>query len=311
MNAYIRTREVRKSWPSRLARTARNGWLFALLASVSACGGGGSASEPAISTSSVASVDNGGASASVALVPSDPAALPSDQEIADRIYQGRDRTPSDFYQESLLPAPSGYTTTHIKNTMIAQVMPAAGAPVYELCTDDWNEALAWSEEAAQRMPRYANLTETNANKRYFEFVRARPAPSDWLERQRVFRCSYLERSTADLRTLDGPGGSLNRASPAAADVKELAEYLWQFTYYNNYGNAVLASNGDATDETLEHALIIATLVRASTPDACDRIDIFRWIHSVDVGTGTITRRVEPIREISARESGGFAMLCSA
>jgi len=104
---------------------------------------------------------------------------------------------------------------------------------------------------------------------------------------------------------------LNRPSPTAADVKELAEYLWQFTWYNNYGNAVLASSSLTANGTLEHTLIIASLVRASTSEACDRIDIVRWIHSVDAVTGAITRRLEPVRSVYARESAGSSTLCGA
>ncbi|MGE3828674.1 MAG: hypothetical protein AB7G76_13590 [Steroidobacteraceae bacterium] len=298
---------------SRRAAAYRLTWLallIALMAQIGACGGGGSA-EPS------AAVDGSGTGAgAVATDPSPEAsapgagAIPGDQEIADRIYQGRDRTPPGFYQESVLPITGSYTTTHIKNTMIAPIGPAAAdARAYELCTDDWSEALAWSEEVAARMPAYAPLTETNANDRFYEFVRERPGPEQWLERQRVFRCSYLDRSTADLRILDGPGGTLNGPVRTAAVVKELAEYLWQFTVYNNYGNAVLASSGVVTGESVEHTLTLATLVRASTAEACDRIEIVRWVHAVQGATGVIARRLEAVRTIHARDSGSFAILC--
>jgi hypothetical protein len=285
--------------------------LVVLFASLGACGGGAAGPAPNVSGDSASSTHSGQNSGAIA-APIESPALPSDQEIADRLYQGRDRTPADFYQESVLPSPTSYSTTHIRNTMVASARSAApGAEVYELCTDDWNEALAWSEEAARNMPVYADLTETNTNERFFEFVRARPQANWPPERQRVFRCSYLDRSTADLRTFEGPGGALHRTSPTAADVKELAEYLWQFTLYNNFGNAVLASSGRAANGAVEHALTIATLVRSATPGTCDRIELVRWIHSVDAGTGVITRHLEPVRHIYARESGGLATLCSA
>ncbi len=312
MSVFKRTEDDRQSTQPGLSRLAGCGWVLVLLASVTACGGGGSGSESPVAATALISGGDNSSATSANNSPAELPALPNDQEIADRIYQGRDRTPADFYQESVLPSPTSFSTTHIKNTMVASAPPAVpSANVYELCTDDWNQAMAWSEEAAQQMPVYADLTETNGNDRFFEFVRARPDPKWPLERQRVFRCSYLDRSTADLRTYEGPGGTLNRPSPSAADVKELAEYLWQFTWYNNYGNAVLASSSLTANGSLEHTLIIASLVRASTSEACDRIDIVRWIHSVDAVTGAITRRLEPVRSIYARESAGSSTLCSA
>lgn len=203
------------------------------------------------------------------------------------------------------------TTSHLKSTH----MDAAGAVStatagYELSTDDWNQALEWSEQAT-RMASYGDLVATNAEPRFFEFVRVPRATRTVLVRQRVFKCAYLDRGAADMQSLSGEGGQLNRQPLTLVDVRELAEYLWHFTLYNNFGSAVLVSSGDSPGGALAHALTIENLERASSPATCDRIDVLRWTHTVDPATGAITRTLATLASLYARESDGLATLCAA
>src|SRR5688572_2156271 len=84
----------------------------------------------------------------------------SDQEIARLVYSGTPRTPEGFDLEPDTGA-SYTSTTHLKN----------GDSRYELCTDDWSQALAWEEGAASQQPDAPDLVATNAEARYFEFIR--------------------------------------------------------------------------------------------------------------------------------------------
>jgi hypothetical protein len=89
-------------------------------------GGGAGGSAPSVAASSAAIGDRDGSSTtSVNASTTESPALPSDQEIADRIYQGRDRTPTDFYQEPVLPWPTSFSTTHIQNSVVGFAAPAA------------------------------------------------------------------------------------------------------------------------------------------------------------------------------------------
>jgi hypothetical protein len=115
----------------------------------------------------------------------------TDQEIAGLIYSDSDRTPSGFYAELAEPPPAGVTeviTLHLKS---------AHPQGYELCTDDWSQALEWSEQITARMSAYADLVATNAVPRFFEFVRVPRRNPTALLRHRVFRCAYLDRITAN------------------------------------------------------------------------------------------------------------------
>jgi hypothetical protein len=264
---------------------------LALSAMLASCGGGGgedAASRPAMA--------------------SERPVEQSDLEIAQLIYEGIPRTPPDFYSD---PMPSGQdhvATLHLKNADVDA--SASASPLYELCTNDWNQALAWSETNAQSAAVYANLVETNDDARYFEFGRVRPGEPQFYVRTRVFKCAYLDRSSADLRVEHGPAGRLNQRPISAQELRTLSEYLWQFTTFNNYGYAVLKSSGATIAGGLSHTLIIGKLVRSGLSAGCDRIDVLGWRHSVDAD-GELQLDVQTLWSFGARESVGVASLCSS
>lgn len=232
----------------------------------------------------------------------------SDLQIAQSIYGGGARTPAGFYSD---PAPSGHTyvsTAHLKNADVDAGATTA-QPLYELCTNDWNQALAWSETSAQAAPQYANLVETNDDARYFEFGRIRTGTPDFYVRSRVFKCAYLDRSAANLRVSAGPAGQLNQRPLTATDLRDLTEYLWQFTTYNNFGHVVLKSSGATNGSGLAHTLYIGSLTRNGLSASCDRVDVITWRHSVD-GNGQLQLDLQTLWSFGARESSGVVQLCS-
>jgi hypothetical protein len=163
----------------------RNQWhLHAMLAStlvLGACGGGGesaSSSQPA----------------TIAPRPVEQ----SDLQIASALYSGTTRVPVDFYAEKAAGAQSTVATTHIKNTDVDRTI-ASTAPEFELCTDDWSQALSWSETSALNAPQYSNLVATNDDVRFFEFGRVKPGSPEVYVQSRVYKCAYLNRSAANLR----------------------------------------------------------------------------------------------------------------
>jgi hypothetical protein len=278
---------------------SHRGVLLAVLTATvatSSCGGGG-----------------GGGSAPVASTP--PPAPPTsvrpveqtNLQIAQTVYAGP-RTPADFFADNH-SANENVATTHLKNSDV-DVTASASAPLYELCTNDWNQALDWSETRAQNSPSYADLVETNDDARYFEFGRARSGDPDFYVRDRVFKCTYVDRSSANLRLEEGAAGLLNMRPLTAEELRTLSEYLWSFTAYNNFGYAVLKSGGAPTAEGLTHTLYIAALQRNGLSATCDRINVLSWRHALNTSTGQLTLDVEPAFSFGARESGGVAETCS-
>lgn len=269
-------------------------WRLAALTAValSACGGGGGGDS---------------APAPAAIAPSRPVTQ-SDLQIAQSVYGSGPRTPAGFYSD---PPPSGHeyvSTMHLKNADI-DAAAVAPQPLYELCADDWNQALEWSELGAQSAPQYADLVETNDDPRYFEFGRVREGDPTFYVRSRVFKCAYLDRAAANLRAAAGPAGQFNQRPLTAAELRNLSEYLWQFTKYNNVGYAVLQSSGASSTTALTHTLYMGSNARGGISTSCDRIDVISWRHTLDTATGSLHVEVATLWSFGAREAAGVVTLC--
>ena len=167
-----------------------------------------------------------------------------DAALAAQLYAGTPRTPAGFLSDPAPPSFSQVATYHLKTRQLDSNAPTQ----HELCTDDWNEALAWSETVAQQAPTYLDLVGNTSTERYYEFDRVPHGDPQRYERMRVFRCGYLDRGGVDL---DAPGdfaGTLNVQPLDAAALGGLAEYLWEFSEYDNVNHAVVSSARAARDD---------------------------------------------------------------
>jgi hypothetical protein len=277
-----------------------------LLALSASCGGGGGGSGGGTGGQSVSTPSSVATPASGA-TPS-RAVDQSDLDIAQSVYGEKARTPTGFYTES---KPSSYqyvSTTQLKNADLDSAM-SESTPLHELCTDDWNQALQWSETSAHLEPTYADLVDTVTDDRFFEFDRVRQGEPQFYMRDRVFRCAYLNRDSVNLRVASGEAGSFNKRPFTTDELKNLSEYLWQFTDYNNFGHAVLKSES-GTGTELTHTLYIANLTRAGISATCDRVDVIAWRHHLDSTTGDLQLEITPLWSFGARQIAGVSELCS-
>jgi hypothetical protein len=247
-----------------------------------------------------------------AAAPQAPAASSSastEQAIAEQLYAGMPRVPAGFYVDTVPAGATGsIATTHLKNTDLGA---ASNAPRYELCTDDMAQAIAWSETRTTSQGGYADLVETNTSNRMWELVRVPRSDVTARLRQRVFKCGYLDRAGSDLGAESGPAGTLKELPVSAAQLRTLAEYLWQFTAFNNADHVVLRSfgSGDAGG-TLTHTIEMARLTRGALAGECDRIDVLRWTHSAEAATGALLRRLDTAQSFRARRDNGVVQLCT-
>ncbi len=226
----------------------------------------------------------------------------ADREIAAALYAGTPRTPLGFAAD---PAPLSFaqvTTYHIKSSQLA----APAATLHEVCSDDLNVALAWSEEVAAQATPPLDLVAVETTPRYFELSRVPRGEPDRYVRMRVLRCTYLDRTGVELSFADGYAGTFNAQPFDAAALRALSEYLWHFSVYNNAGHAVLASEARGTG--LRHALTIASLERAAV-GSCDRVTLRDWTHDATAATGVLTRGVTVVREFGVREEGAMLVGC--
>lgn len=232
-----------------------------------------------------------------------------DVAIAQQVYTGTPRTPADFYTE---PMPVGVTgpvaTLHLKNS---DVTPAANGPRYELCTDDSGQAISWSEMRPSFNGSYADIVDMSSDAQRIEIIRVPRSDSTARLQHRVFRCSYLDRSTTDLDAPSGQAGTANTLPLDAAALKRISEYLWRFTLHNNADHVVLASEARAAPAgQIAHSIEMARLTRAATAGACDTIAILRWTHTADTATGALQRELSELRSFQARRDNlGTVTLC--
>ncbi|HUQ53735.1 MAG TPA: hypothetical protein VM692_16015 [Gammaproteobacteria bacterium] len=231
---------------------------------------------------------------------SSTALAPADEAVALALYAGGPRTPAGFSTDPVPPGYAQVTTYQVKSSQLAT--PAA--TTFELCTDDWSTALAWSEEVAAQANPYLDLVANDTTARYFEFGRVPRGTTDRYVRQRVFRCAYLDRAAVDLAAGAGNAGMLNARPLDAAALRDLAEYLWLFTSYNNAGNAVLATESVLPGPA--HVLTLASLERGAS---CDRVTVREWAHSADAATGALQLSNSVVREFGVRETGGALAAC--
>jgi len=229
----------------------------------------------------------------------------SNIEIAAALYQDSSRTPAGFYADPPPPGESSVATYHVKNSDVSAGVTAD----FELCTDDFNQALTWSEDAAGTGAGYASLVGNSTTTHYFEFDRLSPGTPQTYIRQRVYLCSYLDRSDTVVGVDPGPAGILNQRPISAGELGQLSEYLWRFTSWNNYGNAVLVSEPDPVAGGMTHTLVVASLVANGAGAGCDRVDVVAWQHAVDATTGALTRTLSTLWSFNAQQVGTTAASC--
>jgi hypothetical protein len=225
-----------------------------------------------------------------------------DLSLAAQLYAGALRTPAGFLAD---PAPQSFlqvTTYHLKTRHLD-----ANAPTqHELCTDLWAQALAWSETVAQQAPTYLDLVGNTATERYYEFDRVPHGDPQRYERMRVFRCGYVDRSGVNLDATNDVAGTLNARPLDAAALGGLAEYLWEFSEYDNVNHAVVSSAPKLVTAGLAHTLTLASLERGST---CDRVSLNEWTTTADPATGELRSTVTPLREFSVHRVGDTVVGC--
>jgi hypothetical protein len=278
-----------------------------LSATFAACGGGGGGGSGGSAAPTSSAAPQTVQSAPVVSAPSTTAS--ADSSLADRLYKGTQRTPDGFAIET---RPSNVTgtlsTRHLKNTDFA-TGPQAISPTYEVCTNDMAQAIAWSESQANWNGQYSDMSEVHGDSRMWEVTRVPRADSTALLRHRVFRCDYLDRANTDLRADGGAAGSMNQRPLTASELQALAEYLWQFTMYNNSDYAVESSTGSSSGGSLVHTIRMGQIVRAAS-GACDTVQIVDWTHTMDGTNGSIVRSLANVRSFKAKGSAGSTELCA-
>ncbi len=281
------------------------------LLTLAACGGGGSAGTSAPASSSQPAAAPGAPSAPSAPTSSTPpAAAAADLALAARIYKGDARTPAGFDVETRPSNVMGtLSTRHLKNTDFINGPQAASTPTFEMCSNDMAQVIEWSERQATWNGQYSDLVEVRSDARMFEIVRVPRADVTAMLRHRVFRCDYLDRSSTDLRADVGSAGSMNQRPLNANELEALAEYLWQFTMFNNSDVAVESSSRSGSGGALVQTIRMGQMTRGPA-GGCDTVQINDWTHTMSATDGSITRSLSTVRTFKVKSTGGTTEICA-
>lgn len=233
-----------------------------------------------------------------------------DQSIMQALYFDQ-RTPDDFYQLSFDEA-NFSSLAHVKNIDILVPADRLNLAIYELSSNDFAQALAWSEAAENLLPVYRDLVDTRETDLYFEFTRVNMAAPETSHFSRVFKLSALDRSGVDRRVAADDRVNLGVMPPSSvtvSQVKAVVEYLWLFSSHNNYGYAVLSSDVQEQANTVVYNMREARLAFAYTA-SCDRTRLYEVLYVVDKATGSITRSVSEQRTFLSQRNGDQLSLCN-
>ncbi len=213
--------------------------------------------------------------------------LPSDEDIMSMVYDVTYQVPNNFYVDQRADTPRSYSFYHVKDSSNS----------FELCTNDYDEALAW--EAFDNQSRAVNGTYVGSieNDRYFEFIRELSNPDSIGNVTdvtspgfaRVFKCSYVDRQHVDRNLRDGYAGILNAPLLTGQTMRTFAEYLWQFTFFWPAQKKVLETFSSEQQNAVHHTLVLAFLTNQGA-DRCDLINVIVWVFSFDRDN----RRIENI-----------------
>ena len=232
--------------------------------------------------------------------------FPSDDEIMALAYDSTYAVPDYFYVDERAETPQSYTVYHVKDVSNS----------YELCTDDYQEALDWEAADNDSHAVTGVFVGSYENDRYFEIIRELAYP-DGIGNitdptspgfARVFKCSYLNRDGVDRNLRDGYAGTLNVTLLTQHDIQVLSEYLWQFTFFWPARKKVLETFSSEQKNSFQHTLLLAFVTNQGT-DKCDLIEVVDWTFAVDRSNGQITKEFRLVHQMEARLVDGVPEKC--
>ena len=231
----------------------------------------------------------------------------NDLTIANALYFD-ERTPDSFYKEALQDDVF-YSISHVKNTSLLPIFDRAGLAAYDLSSDDFVEALLWSDKAAEYQQSYAQLADNTETELYYQFTRFNPDLPQFINMHRVFKASVLDRDGVDIGDEDDDyKGRITMINLTAEKVKLIVEYLWMFTFSNNYRNSVIESYTTESEDEFVHVMKQAGL-DFSYSEACDVVKVYEIRYTVPKASGFIWKDKVLIRMFSTKRTGDYIDIC--
>ena len=232
--------------------------------------------------------------------------MPPNSEIAALVYDSTYNVPDGFFVDERSDTDRSYTIHHVLDESSS----------FELCTDDYAEAMAWEEADNASRSVQGYYVESFDNERYFEFVRELSYQDDVGNIDditspgfaRIFKCSNTNRNGVDRALLTGYAGALNALPLQQDSIRVFAEYLWQFTFFPTSRKKVIESYASSTPAVLEQTLVLAFATSQGLGN-CDRIEVAHWTFSADRASGEVQKTFETSHFFEARNDSGSISIC--
>ncbi len=233
-------------------------------------------------------------------------ALLSDEQVMALAYDNTYNAPENFFIDERADTTGSYSIYHVKDESVS----------YELCTNDYAEALAW--ESADNASRSVNglYVGSYENDRYFEFIReldytdgvgniSDPTSPGF---SRVFKCSYVNRDGVDRNLRNGYAGRLDVRPLSGQEIRTFAEYMWQFTFFWPAKKTVLESFATERQDDYQHTLRLAFVTNQGF-EQCDLVEVVDWLFTVDKGDGQVTKEFRLLYQFNAELVNGTPRRC--
>lgn len=198
--------------------------------------------------------------------------------------------------------PDGFSTEdfsagspYYENTISIYPLQERGSSWFELCTNDYNQALAWSEASSRNSAYYRDLVSQRETEKFFEFRRVYAArPTDAIL-SRVHKSSYLDRSEFDRLHKGHVLGRFQVRPVTKQNVKELIEYLW-YVDKDEIGTKVLSTSISESTYIVEYMMQELDVTYGDW-GVRDEIVVTNSSYRVDKTSGLMNYTQEVVRRI--------------
>lgn len=213
----------------------------------------------------------------------------TDDEILNATYSEY-KLPEYFYNENL-----GDTSLYYVNTVSIDSLD--DEKWIELSTNSFEQAKEWCFRFT-----YENslFDEGKEYEKYFEFIRIyNPAAPNNIIKFRTHRTSYLTRDNYDHFNKTDTLGVFKKDDFNDNDSKELIDYLWFISNYNNASSKILSSYVDNKEQTID-IYHYELLIVYGDFGLYDDISLFEKIYRIGRETGCITVTENCVRSLNGR-----------
>jgi hypothetical protein len=189
---------------------------------------------------------------------------------------------------------------YYENTISIYPLAERGTSWFELSTNDYNQALAWSEASSRNSAYYRDLVSQRETEKFYEFTRVYAAHPNDAILSRVHKSSYLDRSEFDKLHKGSVLGRFQVRPVTMKNVKELIEYLWCVDNNYDVGTGVLSTSMSENTMYVDYLLQEYDLVYGDW-GMHDNIIISDAVFRVEKASGLIAYSRHMVRTIEGRQ----------